>query len=102
MKNYIFSNIIKKFLANEGRTKFLIIYIKINMFFYLGIFIIVSIIFTSNCKGIIKFKDSIITLKVSSEGEANVFYDGKCNNKYTSKPSNIFIDDVEKKPVQSA
>ena len=103
MKNYIFSNIIKKFLVNEGRRKFLIIYIKINMFFYLGIFIIVSIIFTSNCKGIIKFKDSIITLKVSSEGEANVFYDGKCNNKYSpTKPSNIFIDDVEKKPVQSA
>ena len=100
-ENHIFININKKFLENEDREKFLFTYIRIRILYYLTILIIISILFTPSFQGIIELKDSIITLKVSIEGETNIFYYGYCNYIDFTRPSNIYIDNIEQKPVRA-
>ena len=48
----------------------------------------------SNSKRIVQSRDSSITLRVSSKGPSDIFYNGSCYNQFT-KPNAVFIDGKE-------
>ena len=91
----------EKYKEDNGRHPF--INGKIRIFYYLIMLLLISNIFKSFChkRGkLMIFKESIVTLKVSGEGQAKVFYDGICQKSQFSKPNKVYIDE-EEMPVQS-
>ena len=76
---------------------------KIRIFYYLIILLLISKISKSFChkkSQIMISRESIVTLKVSGEGQAKVFYDGICQKAQFSKQGKVYIDE-EEMPVQS-
>ena len=93
ISNFLFKKT-KVYIKNKGKTRFLIK--KERLFYHLIIFILISIFIKSKCKRIIELKESIVTLRVSVEEESKVFYDSICNKKPFTKPSKVYIDEIEK------
>ena len=93
ISNFLFKKT-KVYIKNKGKTRFLIT--RERLFYHLIIFILISIFIKSKCKRIIELKESIVTLRVSVEEESKVFYDSICNNNPFTKPSKVYIDEIEK------